>query len=123
MVDVIAMHMGLGLSSSVSARCVTTGGSAPACPLFTCRIDMASRTWCSGSLDHERATELGLPTSYDYGNAHQLADSPGHELDGDDGWLWKLSCQSRAFNFMGIRPFARARSPTSGWTERITWSS
>jgi acyl dehydratase len=52
--------------------------------------------------DHERATELGLPTSYDYG---QMRTSWLIHLVtnwmGDDAWLWKLDCQSRAFNFMG----------------------
>ncbi|MFM2070763.1 MAG: hypothetical protein RLZZ623_1026 [Actinomycetota bacterium] len=50
----------------------------------------------------ERAQELGLPTSYDYGGlretwlCHLLTD-----WIGDDGWLWKLSCQHRRFNFIG----------------------
>ena len=52
--------------------------------------------------DHERAQELGLPSSYDYGQMrtswliHLITNWMG-----DDGWLWKLACQSRAFNFMG----------------------
>jgi acyl dehydratase len=50
----------------------------------------------------ERARELGLPTSYDYGAlretwlAHLVTDWMG-----DDAWLWKLSCQHRRFNFIG----------------------
>ena len=50
----------------------------------------------------ERAKELGLPTSYDYGSmretwlAHLLTDWMG-----DDGWLWKLRCEHRRFNFVG----------------------
>jgi acyl dehydratase len=50
----------------------------------------------------ERARELGLPTSYDYGAmretwlAHLLTDWMG-----DDGWLWKLRCEHRHFNFVG----------------------
>ena len=52
--------------------------------------------------DHDRAQQLGLPTSYDYG---QMRTSWLVHLVtswmGDDAWLWKLSCQSRAFNFMG----------------------
>jgi len=52
--------------------------------------------------DHTRAQDLGLPTSYDYG---QMRTSWLIHLVtnwmGDDAWLWKLSCQSRAFNFMG----------------------
>jgi len=50
----------------------------------------------------ERARELGLPTSYDYGGlretwlSHLVTDWMG-----DDGWLWKLECQHRRFNFIG----------------------
>jgi len=50
----------------------------------------------------ERAQELGLPTSYDYGGlretwlCHLLTDWMG-----DDGWLWKMECQHRRFNFIG----------------------
>lgn len=50
----------------------------------------------------ERAQELGLPTSYDYGGlretwlCHLVTDWMG-----DDAWLWKLECQHRRFNFMG----------------------
>jgi acyl dehydratase len=50
----------------------------------------------------ERAQELGLPTSYDYGGlretwlCHLVTDWMG-----DDAWLWKLECQHRRFNFIG----------------------
>ncbi|WP_083866777.1 MULTISPECIES: FAS1-like dehydratase domain-containing protein [Frankia] len=50
----------------------------------------------------QRARELGLATSYDYGGmretwlCHLLTDWVG-----DDGWLWKLSAQHRRFNFVG----------------------
>ncbi len=50
----------------------------------------------------ERAQELGLPTSYDYGGlretwlCHQVTDWMG-----DDAWLWKFECQHRRFNFIG----------------------
>jgi acyl dehydratase len=50
----------------------------------------------------ERARELGLPTSYDYGGlretwlCHLVSDWMG-----DDAWLWQLACQHRRFNFMG----------------------
>jgi len=49
-----------------------------------------------------RAQELGLPTSYDYGGlretwlAHLVTD-----WIGDAGWLWKLECEHRRFNFVG----------------------
>ena len=49
-----------------------------------------------------RAQELGLPTSYDYGGlretwlCHLVTDWMG-----DDGWLWKMDCEHRRFNFIG----------------------
>ena len=52
--------------------------------------------------DPERARELGLPNSYDYGGmretwlTHLLTDWMG-----DDGWLWKLRCEHRKFNYHG----------------------
>jgi acyl dehydratase len=103
MVDIISMHMGMGLSSSgigplglgyrqrrkMAAFYVEDSYGVP---------DVVQRVhW-----DHERAQALGLPTSYDYG---QMRTSWLIHLVtnwmGDDAWLWKLSCQSRAFNFMG----------------------
>ena len=50
----------------------------------------------------ERARELGLPTSYDYGGlretwlCHLVTDWMG-----DEGWLWRMYCEHRRFNFMG----------------------
>ncbi len=56
----------------------------------------------------ERARELGLPTSYDYGGlretwlCHLVTDWMG-----DDAWLWKLNCEHRRFNFMGDTTWLR----------------
>ena len=56
----------------------------------------------------ERARELGLPGSYDYGGmretwlAHLLTD-----WIGDDGWLWKLRCEHRKFNYIGDTTWVR----------------
>lgn len=58
----------------------------------------------------ERAQELGLPTSYDYGGlretwlCHLVTDWMG-----DDAWLWKLSCEHRRFNFIGDTTWLRGR--------------
>jgi acyl dehydratase len=103
MVDIISMHMGLGLSSS---------GIGPLGLAYTQRKKMPAfyipdrfgvpEVVQRVHWDHERAQELGLPTSYDYG---QMRTSWLIHLVtnwmGDDGWLWKLSCESRLFNFMG----------------------
>lgn len=103
MVDIISMHMGMGLSSSGIGPLGLGYKQRKKMPAFYVPDrygvpDVVQRVhW-----DHERAKELGLPTSYDYGQMrtswliHLLTNWMG-----DDGWLWKLSCQSRAFNFMG----------------------
>jgi acyl dehydratase len=103
MVDIISMHMGLGLSSSGIGPLGLGYKQRKKMPAFYVPDkfgvpDVVQRVhW-----DHERAQELGLPTSYDYG---QMRTSWLIHLVtnwmGDDAWLWKLSCQSRAFNFMG----------------------
>jgi hypothetical protein len=68
----------------------------------------------------ERARELGLPTSYDYGAmreawlAHIVTDWMG-----DDGWLWKLRCEHRRFNFIGDATWVTgevvAKRQEKGW--------
>ncbi|MYQ30624.1 MaoC family dehydratase N-terminal domain-containing protein [Streptomyces sp. SID4956] len=58
----------------------------------------------------QRAEELGLPTSYDYGAmretwlTHAVTDWMG-----DDGWLWKLRCEHRKFNYVGDTTWVRGR--------------
>lgn len=58
----------------------------------------------------ERARELGIPMSYDYGAmretwlTHLITDWMG-----DDAWLWKLSCQHRKFNYIGDTSWIRGR--------------
>lgn len=50
----------------------------------------------------ERAQELGLPTSYDYGGLRETwLCHLATDWIGDDGWLWKMECQHRRFNFIG----------------------
>ena len=103
MVDIISMHMGMGLSSSGIGPLGLAARQRSRMPAFYVPDrfgvpEVVQRVhW-----DHERAQELGLPTSYDYGQMrtswliHLITNWMG-----DDAWLWKLSCQSRAFNFMG----------------------
>lgn len=103
MVDIISMHMGMGLSSSGIGPLGLAYTQRRKMPAFYVPDkygvpDVVQRVhW-----DHDRAQELGLPTSYDYG---QMRTSWLIHLVtnwmGDDAWLWKLSCQSRLFNFMG----------------------
>ncbi len=60
--------------------------------------------------DPERAQELGIPMSYDYGAmretwlTHALTDWMG-----DDGWLLRLRCQHRKFNYIGDTTWVHGR--------------
>jgi acyl dehydratase len=52
--------------------------------------------------EKEWANELGIPVSYDYGGLREtfLTNIVTNWM-GDDGWLWKLSCQHRKFVYTG----------------------
>ena len=60
--------------------------------------------------DPARAHELGIPMSYDYGAmretwlTHVLTDWMG-----DDGWLLRLRCQHRKFNYIGDTTWVRGK--------------
>jgi acyl-CoA thioesterase FadM len=52
--------------------------------------------------EKEWANKLGIPVSYDYGGLREtfLTNLITNWM-GDDGWLWKLSCQHRKFVYEG----------------------
>ncbi len=58
----------------------------------------------------ERAKELGIPMSYDYGGmretwlTHAVTDWMG-----DDAWLFRLRCEHRKFNYIGDTTWGRGR--------------
>jgi acyl-CoA thioesterase FadM len=58
--------------------------------------------------DPVRAAELGIPMNYDYGAmretwlTHALTDWMG-----DDGWLFRLRCEHRRFNYIGDATWVR----------------
>ena len=60
--------------------------------------------------DPEFARRSGNPTTFDYGRMretwliHLCTDWMG-----DDGWLWKLECQFRAFNYVGDTQWIRGK--------------
>ncbi|OAA18304.1 N-terminal half of MaoC dehydratase [Frankia sp. EI5c] len=58
----------------------------------------------------QRARELGIPMTYDYGAMRETWLT--HAITawmGDDAWLWKLSCQHRRFNYIGDTSWVRGR--------------
>jgi acyl dehydratase len=60
--------------------------------------------------DPEFARRSGNPTTFDYGRmrefwfVHACTDWMG-----DDAWLWKLSCEFRAFNYVGDTQWVSGR--------------
>lgn len=56
----------------------------------------------------ERAQDLGIPTSYDYGAMREIWMM--HALTdwmGDDAWLYRLRCEHRKFNYLGDTSWVR----------------
>lgn len=52
--------------------------------------------------DPEYARKAGNPTTYDYGRMRETwLTHLCTDWMGDDGWLWKLDCEFRRFNFIG----------------------
>jgi acyl dehydratase len=58
----------------------------------------------------ERAQELGLATSYDYGAMREIWMT--HAITdwmGDDAWLYTLRCEHRKFNYIGDTTWVRGK--------------
>ncbi|MGE0387282.1 MAG: MaoC family dehydratase N-terminal domain-containing protein [Gammaproteobacteria bacterium] len=60
--------------------------------------------------EREWANKLGIPISYDYGGLREtfLTNIVTNWM-GDDGWLWKLSCQHRKFVYTGDTYWIKGR--------------
>jgi acyl dehydratase len=60
--------------------------------------------------EQEWANKLGIPIPYDYGGLREtfLCNLITNWM-GDDGWLWKLSCQHRKFVYAGDTYWVRGR--------------
>lgn len=60
--------------------------------------------------EKEWANELGIPIPYDYGGLREtLLASLATSWMGDDGWLWKMSCQHRKFVYVGDTYWLKGR--------------
>lgn len=103
MVEVIAYHMGHGLSSYGIGPLRYNWALRQKMPAFFSRdrygvFDVAQRVhW-----DQDRAVEVGFPAPYDYGQMR--SDWIVHLITnwmGDDSWLCRLSLRTTGFNFHG----------------------
>ncbi|MFE5027500.1 MaoC family dehydratase N-terminal domain-containing protein [Streptomyces sp. NPDC056656] len=101
--DVVVWHLGWGMQLTppgafALARSVRRKAPALYPPNARNIPDTVQRLhW-----EPERARELGIPMSYDYGGmretwlTHALTDWMG-----DDAWLFRLRCEHRRFNYIG----------------------
>ncbi|WP_223262760.1 MaoC family dehydratase N-terminal domain-containing protein [Sphingobium sp. SCG-1] len=101
--DLIAWHMGWGLQLTppggfkISYQIRKKAGG-----MFTRNALNIPDTVQRLHWEKEWANELGVPLSYDYGAMREtfLANLITNWM-GDDGWLWKMSCEHRKFVYTG----------------------
>ncbi|WP_181784015.1 FAS1-like dehydratase domain-containing protein [Pseudonocardia pini] len=101
--DVVVWHLGWGMQLTPPGAFKIAAGIRRKAPgLYPPNALNVPDTVQRLHWDPTRARELGLPNSYDYGGmretwlAHIVTDWMG-----DDGWLWKLRCEHRRFNYVG----------------------
>ena len=107
--DVIVWHLGWGMQLTPPGAFKLMAGVRRKVPgLFPPNALGVPDTVQRLHWEPARAHELGLPNSYDYGGmretwlCHLLTD-----WIGDDGWLWKLRCEHRKFNYIGDLTWVR----------------
>lgn len=107
--DIVLWHLGWGMQFTppgAFALSRRVRRKAPGLfPRNTCNIpDTVQRMhW-----EPERARELGNPTSHDYGAMRESWLSQAlTDWAGDDGWLFKLSCEHRRPNYLGDASWVR----------------
>ena len=101
--DIISMHMGMGWGGYGQGPLRLAWEHRSRMPAFYTPDEygvpqvVQRLHW-----DDRRARDLGLPAPYDYGQmrACWLTQLVTNWM-GDEGWLWKFSCQARGFNFHG----------------------
>ncbi|HLN18218.1 MAG TPA: hypothetical protein VK277_15875 [Acidimicrobiales bacterium] len=101
--DIVCWHVGMGMGLYGVAPLRLGAANRRRVPRFFTRdplniFDVQQRVhW-----DPEFARKSGNPTTFDYGRMretwliHLCTDWMG-----DDGWLWKLDCEFRRFNYVG----------------------
>ncbi|WP_017936524.1 FAS1-like dehydratase domain-containing protein [Nocardioides sp. Iso805N] len=107
--DVVVWHVGWGMQLTPPGSFGISRGIRRKVPgLYPANTRNIPDTVQRLHWEPERARELGIPMSYDYGAmretwlTHLITDWMG-----DDAWLWKLSCQHRKFNYIGDTSWIR----------------
>ncbi|HLS75797.1 MAG TPA: MaoC family dehydratase N-terminal domain-containing protein [Nocardia sp.] len=118
--DIVVWHVGWGMQLTPPGAFAISRGVRRKVPgLYPPNARNIPDTVQRLHWEPERARELGIPMSYDYGAmretwlTHLITDWMG-----DDAWLWKLSCQHRKFNYIGDTSWVRGRVTGKSETEQ-----
>jgi len=101
--DVVVWHVGWGMQlTPPGAFKVSYKTRAKVPGLFTPNSLNIPDTVQRLHWEKEWANQLGIPISYDYGAIREtILTNIVTNWMGDEGWLWKLSCQHRKFVYIG----------------------
>jgi len=117
--DLIAWHMGVGFGiTPPGAFKVSYKVRAKLPGLFTPNKLGIPDTVQRLHWDIDWANQLGIPISYDYGAIREaMLTNIVTNWMGDDGWLWKLSCQHRKFVYTGDTYWVKGRVRDKAMTD------
>jgi acyl dehydratase len=109
--DLICWHVGVGMGITPPGAFKLSYDVRARVPgLFTPNALNVPDTVQRLHWEKEWANELGIPISYDYGAIREaLLTNICTNWMGDDGWLWKLSCQHRKFVYQGDTYWIKGR--------------
>ncbi|MES2986339.1 MAG: MaoC family dehydratase N-terminal domain-containing protein [Pseudomonadota bacterium] len=101
--DLLLWHLGWGMQLSPSGAFGLTYKVRKKVPgMFTPNALNVPDTVQRLHWETEWANKLGIPVPYDYGGLREtLLCNLICNWMGDDGWLWKLSCEHRRFVYLG----------------------
>ena len=109
--DIVAWHIGWGMQLSPPGafrQSYKTRAKVPG--LFTPNALNVPDTVQRLHWEMAWANELGIPIPYDYGAMREtFLTNLCTNWMGDDGWLWKMSCQHRKFVYTGDTYWIKGR--------------
>ncbi len=117
--DIVVWHAGVGMGiTPPGAFKLSYDVRAKVPGLFTPNALNVPDTVQRLHWEKEWANQLGIPISYDYGAIREaILTNLVTNWMGDDGWLWKLSCQHRKFVYQGDTYWVKGRVKDKAITE------
>jgi acyl dehydratase len=117
--DIVVWHAGVGMGiTPPGAFKLSYDVRAKVPGLFTPNALNIPDTVQRLHWEKEWANQLGIPISYDYGAIREaVLTNLVTNWMGDDGWLWKLSCQHRKFVYQGDTYWVKGRVRDKAMTD------